>query len=229
MKRYRWFAVGLSTSLQQFVNRLRLSPMADERDFGFIPMAAQDEHDRLRFRYLRRSSIQVMVLDMEGNARQQKVETIDGIDFEVFENSGRKWLRIDDPPRSLRDFMNSLEDTAGFGFSADPVTFSLDVQKAALANLDATKLVGFKGLGSSAQHKLITRLDVVSKEGLEPDRLEFLKGLDFKMDQTTFEVAYQMLKGQLTFASSGVVRATGALTPYLVACVERELSSVASQ
>lgn len=228
MKRYRWFAVGLDNSLHQLVERLRLRPMIDERDSGFLFLDALGDKGRSRFRYFRRSSIQVTVLDMNGNAAKQNIATVDGLEFELFQDSEKTWLRIDEPPRSLRDFMNSLEETAGFGFSVDPVTFSLEEQKTALMSLDAIKLIGFKGIGNSAHHKLITRFDVVSKEGLEPDRLEFLHDLDFKTEQATYEVTFQMSKGQITFTSSGVVRTAGTLTPYLVSCVERELSRVSS-
>lgn len=222
MDRHRWFSVGLSIPFNQLLKKLKKFEFKEGQDFGFISRES-DKLDRFRFRYLRRTIVKLPILGASGDMEYQGIETIVDLNFEFFEKNEHVWLKIDEPPRSIRDFLNALEDVAGFGFFAEPVLFSLKKQKTALKTFDSVRLIGFRGLGNSIQDKFIARVDVASKDGLEPDRLDLLSGLDFRMDQTTYEVSYRMLKGQITFAASGLVRTTGAISPYIIESLERTL------
>ena len=221
MKRYRWFRIGLPSSYQSLVRRVRNRQIDAVTPFGYAPVPS--ERDGERFRYLRRSTVAVTVLDAEGNADQHLVQTIDTIEFESFQVGDRTWLRVDDPPRSLKDFLNSLETIAGMGFSATPVKFPYKRQRVLLGHADVCRMVGFKGVGSDKALKAVARIEVASKEGIEPAQLPFLKGLQYAIDHSTFDVTYKMTKGQITFTESGVVRIAGQLEPYLLDCLERHL------
>jgi hypothetical protein len=221
MKRYRWFRIGLPNSYQSLVRRVRNKPIDVGASFGFAPIVNDKSSDR--FRYLRRSKVPVTVLDDAGNAGQSFVETIDATDFEMFQSEGKTWLRVEDPPRSLRDFLNSLEMVAGMGFSAVGVKFPYRRLRVLLAHADVSRMVGFKGLGSDATLRAVARIEVASKEGIDPAQLPFLKGLKYSVDHATFDVVYRMIRGQVSFTESGLVRITGQLEPYLLNCIERHL------
>lgn len=223
MTRYRWFRLGLPQSFQRFVRGIERTPLAASAQFGFLPVAARS--DRSRFRYLERSKVPIAVLDAAGNATHQMVDSVESIDFEAFQAGKVTLLRIDSPPRSIRGFLNSLEQVIGLGFSAEPITFGARQQRAVLQRVDASRMTGFKGVGNDATAKFVTRIEVASKEGLEPDELSFLRGLQLKVDHSTFEVMYEMLRGQITFAATGQVRIGGHLEPYLLGCIESWLEA----
>lgn len=219
MNRHRWFSVGLGLTLPKFLKKLEKVEFREGCRFGFISIES-DRLDRFCFQLLRKTVVQIPFLGASGKMEYRGIDALVDLKFELFEKNGRIWLKIEDPPRSIKEFMNVIEGVAGFGFSAEPYIFSTTSQKSALERFENFRLVGFRGLGNSIQNKLIVRLDAVSKEGLEPERLDLIKGLNFKMDQTTYEVSHKMLKGQVTFLASGLVRTVGAVTPYLVDSLE---------
>ena len=218
MTRYRWFRLGLPTSFHRFTKRIERTPMAPGAEFGFVQM--ESRNDRRRFRHLQRSKVSIAVLDAEGNSTQQVIDSVESVEFEAFEAGDVSFLRMDAPPRSARGFFNSLEQISGLGFSAEPVVFGAKQQRAVLRRVDTRRMTALKGLGNDISAKLVARIEIASKEGLEPEKLGFLSGLGLKIDHSTFEVTYEMLKGQITFAASGQVRIGGPLEPYLLACIE---------
>lgn len=222
MNRHKWFSIRLNIPLPQLIKKLKKLEFREGGDFGFLSRDS-DYNDRFCFRFFKKTIIQFSVLGTHGDVEYRGVETVVGLSFELFEGNECIWLKIEEPPRSTRDFLDALEAVAGFGFSAEPFIFSIKKQKLALKNFDRVRLIGFRGVGSSIQERLIARVDVASKEGLEPDRLDLLSGLEFKMDQTTYEVSYKMLKGQVTFTSTGLVRTSGPVSSYMIESLERVL------
>jgi hypothetical protein len=222
MTRYKWFRVGLPSTFQRFTKKLRSTSMAQGSLFGFTQIGGSE--DRSRFRYLRRVKVSLSSIDAAGNSSFQVVDSVESVEFELFQTGAITWLRVDSPPRSLLDLTSGIENVSGMGFSIEPVVFGYREQRALLKRADSHRMVGFKGLGHDVSAKLIARVEVASKEGVEPDRLEFLKSLQYKIDHTTFDVSFRMLKGQITFTASGLVRIGGALEPYLLDCVEDCLS-----
>lgn len=222
MTRHKWLKIGLPSTFERFIAQLCNSPLGQNTPFGFTLL--MEEAERFRFRHLQRSRVAITVLDENGNSTRQLIDTIDSIEFEAFQTGEKIWVRVDDPPRSLREFTNSLEMMSGFGFSAEAITFPYQQQQALLQCADSCKLVAFKGLGNNISAKLIARIEVASKEGLQPEEIEFLKSLKYTIDHATFDVSFNMTKGQITFTSSGLVRINGALGPFLLDCVESYLA-----
>lgn len=199
-------------------------PLGSSGRFGFMQL--EDGNGRSKFRYLTRSKILLTLLDAEGSSKEQAFETIDSIEFEISQSNTRIFLMVSEPPRSLRQFLNDLEELIGFGFSADAIIFNTKKQNEILRYSESFRMTGFKGIGSDSASKLVARVEVASKEGLELDRIPFLKALEYKIDHATFDVAHRMLRGQITFTASGIIRINGALEPFLLNCIERSLDSL---
>lgn len=221
MTRHKWFRIGLPGTLNQLEKRVRATRLTADRQFGFSLRSA--ENGEVVTTFLQRSSVPIVLLDGEGNAQRQLINTIDRIDFVFLQSSAGCWIRVDEPPRSLRDMLNALETTAGMGFSAEPVTFSLAQQKAVLARTDEFKLIGLKGVGSSVELQMVARIELASKVGLNLERLEILRDLSCTIDHSSYEASYQRTRGQITFTATGVVRLAGQLQPRLLNLVERQL------
>lgn len=163
------------------------------------------------------------MIDAEGQENEQEIPTVESLSIELFESESSTWLCVENPPRSLRELLNNIEMVLGWGLSITPVVFPLESQRRALAKTDEWKMVAFKGLGSSPKDKAIARFEVASKEGVVPEKLDFLADLEFKVEQATYEAVKSMLRGQVAFAASGLVRFAGPLHPFLVQAVERQL------
>jgi len=223
MKRYKWYKLGLPGSLQKFIKSIKNVSLGSDSQFGFLQI--EGDSGRPRFQYFFRSKVFLTLIDSAGASNRQEFEAVDSIEFEILRGTEKVWLRVDDPPRSLRQFFNDLEKVVGFGFSVKPEVFTVLDQRAMLERVDSSKMVGFKGLGSDASAKLIARVEVASKEGVEPEGLPLLRTLEYKIDHATFDIAHRTLKGQVTFTASGIIRLGGALEPYLLGCVEEQLQA----
>ena len=222
MQKAKWFTVGYAKTIGALVKVLDGASFNIEQGFGFA-FAERRPPSRYCFEYLKQSTLQVPYLLVDGSVAFQEVKTVARLTFEIFDQNGKIWIKVDEPPRSIRDFLNSLEKVVGFGFSIQPYQFSLAEQHLALEKFDSVRLVGFRGVGSSALLRLVARIDVASKEGFDAHQLPLVDGLDFKTEQTTYEVTHKMLRGQVTFTGSGLVRIAGALAPLVTEKLESSL------
>jgi hypothetical protein len=223
MNKFRWFEIETDLELSKIAKKLRSVKLSGERSFGFSSRVVDGRTDRTFLRFLHRVRIRVVVAGANGVPESQELETISAIDLELFCARNRNWLRVDEPPRSLRVLLSAIESVIGLGVALTPVIAPLAVQRLALNDMDSINLVSFKGIGGSVAHQAVARFEVASKQGLDPDRLEFLSALDFKVEQSTFEVVKKMTRGQIAFAPTGLVRITGQLGPFLLTSVEAAL------
>jgi hypothetical protein len=119
--------------------------------------------------------------------------------------------------------LNALEVAAGMNFFAEPVVFSQRKQSLILKRVTESRMVGFRGVGTSTEEKLVARIEVVSKEGLRLHDIHLLRGLEFKVDNASYEVVYNRARGQVTFTANGMVRIAGQLQPFILGLVESQL------
>jgi hypothetical protein len=223
MNKYRWFELQADLSAEKVAKRLRAVKLSDNNRAGFVTRKSEMETDRFLLRFLDRVTVRMVVIGPRGVPEEQDLDTINAVDLAVFQLSSRTWLRVDDPPRSLRALLTSVEAAIGLGVAIRPVVASLATQRWALTSADSVSLISFKGIGGSVPHQAVARFEVAAKQGLVPEKLEFLRRLDFKIEQSTFEVVKEMTRGQISFAPTGMVRITGQLAPFLLQEVEKAL------
>lgn len=223
MNKYRWFELQADLSAEKIAKKLRSAKLTESSRVGFAARKSSEVTDRFLLQFLNRVTIRMMVVGASGTPEEQDLETITSIDLAVFQLSDRTWLRVEDPPRSLRVLLASVEAALGLGTSIRPIIASLATQRYALRAADSVSLISFKGIGSSIAHQAIARFELAAKQGLAPEKIDFLRQLDFKIEQSTFEVVKQMSRGQISFAPTGVVRVAGQLAPFLLQQVEKAL------
>lgn len=218
MTRFKWYRIRRPCTEAQLVKRLQGRAFDAGTDWGFLPL--ENSEGRSTFRFVWRSKLVAVGVDEQGNPTQQLIDTVDQLVCTLFSTGQATWLRVDDPRRSLRALLNALEIVAGLGFSAEPQSFNAKQQAQVLRRFDDSRMVGMKGVGSSAELKLVARIELASKEGIQPERLAFLKELEYSIDHASYEVVQTRMKGQVTFTSSGAVRINGPLLPFVVAQLE---------
>lgn len=222
MNRYKWYRVRPPTSAVTLLRRIRSSSFEGDSDSGFLPSVVEGAGPN-SFRFLWRTSVVAMSLDEYGNRKSQLVQSVEQIEVDFSSENDFIWLRVMDPPRVSRELFNAIERIAGMGTSFEVQTFTPKQQAKFIRSCDEYRLVGLRGVGSSAEHKVVARIELASKDGVRPEKLAFLEQLRFASDQTTYELTERGLKGQVTFTASGVVRIAGAIQPFVLNQLEAQL------
>ena len=221
MTRYKWYCLGLPGSLFDFIGRIKARNFSANSASGFI--AGEDDLESYAFRYAWRSRIVATDIDAEGNSTASSISIVNVCEFSIFSKFDKIWLRIVDPPRSNKELLDALETVAGFGFYAEIVIFSSSVHAALLKSVDECRLISFKGVGGIPEEKAVARIEMASKIGLDLNRFEFLKKIQYSVDHAVYEAVYRRERGQIAFSTSGLVKIGGDLRPYMLELVESEL------
>lgn len=221
MKRYKWFHVTLPLRLSQLSNRLVRFPFVTDKDSGFLHISGA--LGRVRFRYFRRTKVVVSVVDEAGIPSAQVIDSVESFEFELFELGEAFLIRVDEPPRSIKSLLDSLEQVCGNGLSVSLVTFPFERHELILAGQRSCKLVALKGTGADRRRRYVARVEVASREGIVFEQLSVLRGLDFSIDSSTYEVINELGRGQVSFSGSGIVRFGDQVAESLLEAVERYL------
>ncbi|GAA6141944.1 hypothetical protein [Hydrogenophaga sp. 5NK40-0174] len=218
MKRYKWFRISLPIDLQLLLDRLNSNPFLGDVDFGFGFVAGSG--GRIRFRYYRRVKLVVGFVDERGDPANRLIDSIESFEFEFISSNGLLIIRIDDPPRSIKSLLDRLERACGEGFSVELMTFPFDCHQIILSGPKSTRLIALKGAGADRRRNYVARVEVASREGIVLEHLTVLRGLDFSIENSTYEVITNEGKGQVAFLASGVVRFSDQIADSLLVAFE---------
>lgn len=103
-----------------------------------------------------------------------------------------------------------------------PVQFLTNNEIPVLASELANRITSIKLIRSLAGDGSVARIEAASKDGITQEDIDTIKGKTQKLELITFEINYQLTKGQLSINNSGVIKLSGNLTPFLLEYVERE-------
>ncbi|MGB4118284.1 MAG: hypothetical protein WBK51_17210 [Polaromonas sp.] len=220
MNRYKWYRLGLPISFQQLLKNIAKNKFVSDANFGF--MTTDADWGKRNFRFAWRTHIAKTSFDNAGTPSVELVASVSYCDFHLFERNELCWLRVVNPPRSLKELLNAIEQLSGFGFFSDPVFFPTALPPSLAQNKDA-KLIGFKAIGSIPKQHAVTRVEIASKEGLQIDKLDFLSQMKCVIDHSVYEITFQRIRGQVAFSSTGVLKISGQLAPLLLSLIEADL------
>ena len=221
MTRYRWYRFQLPSDYPSLPSVIAKQPLNPNAKQGFTRI--DGSLGSPIYRYLWRSKIVVTEFDDRGVPSYQEVDTVNFTDFGIVSVGLESFLRIENPGRSIRDLLNAIEFLVGLGFTCKPVTFERNRPTAVFESIEAVKLIGLKVIDAIVGKDLVARMEFASKEGITPDKLIVLEGIPHKIESASYELIYEGIKGQLTFASNGAVKVSGQLAPKLIHLVEKDL------
>ena len=224
--RYRWFRIQLPTGSRSLSTLLTEITFTDEAQYGFQEVESTGSVDR--FRFVSRVSLVVTRLDETGAPAFEQVTSVSIIDFAIVTLADGLFLRIENPPRSVRDLLNAIESAAGFGFTCKPLVFERAWPKLVFENVDSWKLVGLRVVDVVADEDVMARIELSSSNGMLQDQVRILRGTRFKVDCSTYEMTYHGLSGQLILSASGAVKIGGRLAPKILNLIEKELAGLAA-
>lgn len=219
--RCRWYRIHLPKGTPDLSAVLGKHPLGPDVNQGFTTVIGawgQQLH-----RFLWRSKVVITLVGDDGEPHYQEVSTVNFTDFAVLNVGGEMFFRIENPGRSIRDLLNTLESLVGLGFTCKPVTFAKKKPVSVLESVEVAKLVGLKVTDAVLGKDLLARMEFSSKEGINQESLVVLDGVPHKSDSASYELIYGGVKGILHFSSTGVVKVGGQLAPRLIHLIEQEL------
>lgn len=221
LTRYRWYRIQMPRGGYDLSSIITGKPLTQDASFGFSHI--EGTIGTPKFRFLWRTKIVVTLFDDEGTPSYEEVASVNFTDFAIVLVDGTTFLRIENPSRNIRDLLNALESLAGLGFTSKPLTFDKARPTTVFESIEVTKLVGLKVVGAVIDEDLVARMEFASKQGMNVDNMKLLDGLRYKVESSVFELIYEGIRGQLVFASSGLVKVSGQLAPRLVHLIEQDL------
>jgi len=222
--RYRWYRIKLPKGDLDLRRTLLARPLRAGSNFGFAPIG--DQPNESDFRFLWRTALIVTRFTPDDEPYHEPVQTIDWLRLSIVDVNKMKFLRIENPIRNLRELMNAIESIVGLGFTCSPVTFEANRPNLFLERVESSRLVVFKIVGAMAGEDVVSRMEFVSKGGIDLHTLPISRKLRYKVDVSVFECAFRGSRGQVSISSSGVVKVSGALAPRLAYLIEKELPTV---
>lgn len=221
MNRYKWYRLDRPGSHRSLVKSILGRKFQNGSSSGFFSI--EDQTDNKGFRFAWETLIPKTSFGVTGSPSVELISTVSFCEFSLFELGGTTWLRAVNPPRSLKELMNALEESIGFGFAAELISFERAALPKSLSKLKDVSLIGFKAIGLVPKPHAVARIEVAARDGLELGSLDFLKHISYEIDQAVYEITFQRIRGQIALSSTGLVKISGQLAPFVLHLIETDL------
>lgn len=218
ISRFKWYKIRLPCSLEELISRLRTAEYTHTNTTGFLISNSEPS-----FRFIWPSTINTTFLDSEGNAEYQKVTTINSQLITILSNKDSFIFRFENPPRSVRDILNALEKTIGFGFACEQIIIDDKLVQDALEKVSTKTLNSLKISGTLPEAKALARLELASKEGIALEAANLANLINTIIEAASYEVTHKGLKGQIGFSRLASCKISGPLTPFILSNLESTL------
>ncbi|GGA16417.1 hypothetical protein [Dyella nitratireducens] len=219
---YRWYRVGLPKKGVGIVKLLSKYPLLAESEFGFTPLEDDGQIQKLRF--LWRTKVVVTRISDEGVPFNEEFASVNFLDFAIIFRDVRSYFRLENPGHGGKHLFNAIETISGLDFTCEPMKFQFSNPAEIFGGVESAKLTGLSVSGAVVTQDLVARLEFASKQGMDVEKIRWLKGVEYRIDSSAFEVTYRGLKGHVTLSSGGTMKVSGALSPRLVTQVEKYLT-----
>lgn len=223
VNRYRWYRIQLPSGILSLSDIVTNNPLIPDGNQGFLKI--DGPLGTPIYRFLWRSKIVITQFDDNGATSYQEVATVSFTDFGIIQIDGLTILRIENPGRSIRELLNTIESLVGLGFTCKPLTFENTKPTKVFEQIESIKLIGLKVMGAVLDEDLVARMEFASKKGITFEKLKILQDIPHKIESASYELIYEGIKGQLSFASNGTVKISGQLAPKLLHLVEQDLGN----
>jgi len=221
LTRYRWYRIQLPRRDISLSTIIGQKPLTLNTASGFSRI--DDALGASKFRFFWRTKVMVTRFDDDGRPIYEEIASVNFTDFAIVGIAGSNFLRIENPSRNIRDLLNALESLIGLGFTSKALTFEKSKPTTIFESVASAKLIGLKVVGAVIDEDLVARMEFASKQGMIVENMKLLSDLRYHVDSAVFELVFEGVRGQVAFASSGVVKISGQLAPRLVQLIELDL------
>lgn len=217
MDRYRWFKVNLPDSFEASIKKIPFTEDEETHIPGFFLLDQKKQNFEFQYRWL--TNIEAITFS-NGEAATNFISILNVVHFTLFEKGKKVWIKVKNPPRSLKELFLALELAFGFGFSIESTALSASAISGILRKLDDHRLISFKANGSIVEVQTVFRLEAASKVGIDIDSFRMLRETKYSLDHSCFEVSHKGYKGQFSSGGNGTVKVSGDISTLLLGLIE---------
>ncbi len=221
MNSYRWFVLSFSelgSDLCDIISEI-------DHDGEQWAICSQVSSEKFSGIYFKKLTLSLGRADSSGVMSDLAVETTVSLEFTIRAQDGDFLLRVSDNKRLAGSFISWLSRRAGYGFSSRPATLVNLVGRELerFSSVDIFRMIALKVSGVTVAHNIVGRMEFVSKYGMKVDEIRALPGDGFTVSTVRYELAKSNVTGILAVHSTGRVSVSGALAPWIVDYVEKNL------
>jgi hypothetical protein len=215
ISRFKWYAIRFPCTVAEAFQKLEGYRYDPTRATGFVV-----DESNLSFQFFWTTPIYATVIDSDGVSSRNEIFSISSQSAKIL-GTDRLVMRMQDPPRSSRELFNSLERILGFGFTCEKIMITDEVIRKSIESFGSVTLNSIKISGSIPSMSALARLELVSKEGVDFNKID-----DFKLERVLVESAlyatkHKGLSGSVGFTRSGICKISGDLGPLIQNNIER--------
>jgi hypothetical protein len=161
--------------------------------------------------------------ESDGTKFYNPARVVSSVGLTLLEGKTDFVLRVVDPGRNMRSLIAAMEQTLGFGFWINPIEFDSVALMRLFRKIEVKNIVGLKIKDVVSSESWVGRMEFASKQGIDIDRLKFLKAMEYRHEWVKFELLHKALRGYAAVSSGGLVRTGGDLAPMVRDSVERDV------
>lgn len=222
MDRYRWFKVNLPDSFEDSIRKIPLVEDEVTHIPGFFLLDQKKQYFDFQYRWI--TNIEAITFS-NGKAATNVISILNVVQFSLFEKGKKFWIRVKNPPRSLKELFLALELAFGFGFSIESTALSPAAISGILRKLDNHRLISFKANGTVIEAQAVFRLEAASKVGINIDSFRMLSETRYSLDHSCFEVSHKGYRGQFSSGGNGTIKVSGDISPFLLELIENGVTT----
>ena len=214
ISRFKWYMVRFPRSVAETLQKLENYRYSENQSRGFVVNTATSS-----FEFFWPTPVYATAIDEDGQSRRSEFFSISRQQVDLL--VGKKMiLRMQDPPRTLKELLNTLEDLIGFGFACEHIPITDQIISSAIADFHSVALNSVKFSGGLPNISALARVELVSKIGLEQKRVEEFGLQGLVIESASYFVKLKMLSGQVGFTRTGLCKISGDLAPLIQSKIE---------
>jgi hypothetical protein len=166
ISKFKWYAVRLPCSVEQALKTLEGSRYEPTQRAGFIV-----ELEERSFQFFWETTLYATIIDSDGTSRRDEITSVCSQKVKVLGND-RVIFRMEDPPRSSKELLNSLDRIFGFGFSCEQIIVTDELIRHSVESFHSLTLTTLKLSGAISSISAIARIEIASKSGIDQESID---------------------------------------------------------
>jgi len=222
ISRFKWYAIRFPCTVAEAFQKLESYRYDPTQATGFVVDTSDSS-----FQFFWTAPIFATIIDSDGVSNRNEIFSVSSQQAHIL-GTDRLVMRMQDPPRSSRELLNSLEKLLGFGFTCEKITLTDALIRKSIESFHSVTLNSIKISGTIPSMSAIARVELASKTGIEIDKIDNFQLEGMIVDSASYTAKYKGLSGSVGFTRSGMCKISGDLGPLIQSNIEKNLLSLAS-
>ena len=207
MTRTKWLALSLDRSTSEIPDLLNQQQYFRDRATGFELTDVQG--NRIRGKFIEEIITNEIVIDPFGEEILNNVRRYSIFDFQITPIKKHRFLiRINNPPRSLKNFIANLSDAFGFGFAIEPLNIDVLAMIQHLRRLSGIRRWTIRKVRMAhipLSNSSLAKIEVISDVDAYQDLQKSLDVKNASLEQATVELRDENIISEIELVSTGVI------------------------